>query len=351
MQLWAKSSIAASVLLAGCSLFSQEQTETTASNVNREPLQIPAGLQAPAKPGRYDIPVSNATAQEVDTHSPTLVLATASSSRIEEGEQSARVWFDRNDYTGDLLPFLQQTVEAWFQQQGIELNVDDNPLIYTTGWITRNEESGFWFWAEDSAIERARFNIIFEPKPHGRSTSLTVKMFEHEHYTPESALTTQAKKRQEVALLNSIIDRVAIEEYKIALQNKSKAPDIALEPGMDKNGNPALLTPQSIDVTWSQLELLFAQLGMEVTDMNRSQFTYYVSYEKPEQGIWDKMWGKEPAPQLPIANGDYQLVLTRADNGTAIILQDKEGKQLSPETVLALHEPFVKASRLAKVEL
>lgn len=351
MQHWAKSSIAASVLLAGCSLFSQEQAETAVEPINREALQIPSGLDAPAKPGRYDIPATNAAAQPVDIRSPALVLATASSSRIEEGEKKARVWFDRNDYTGELLPFLQQALEALFQRQGIALTPDGNPLSYTTGWITQSEESGFWLWKSDTALERARFKVVFEPKSHGRSTSLTVTMFEHEHYTPDTTLTTQAKRHQEVALLNNIIDSVAVEEYKVALRNKTKAPDIALEPGLDKNGNPALLTPQSVDVTWSQLEQLFAQLGMEVTDMNRSQFTYYVNYTRPEQGIWDKMWGKDPAPQLPIDNGDYQVVLSRHDGGTAIRLQNKDGQQLSPETVLALHEPFVQASRLAKVEL
>lgn len=350
---WVKGSVFASVLLTGCSLFSAEQAESPQEGeVNKGVvLKVPAGLAQPAKPGRYDIPSSVAKHTEADTRSPALVLATASSSRVEEGDKAVRVWFDRNDFTGELLPFLNRMLHAQFAEQGVELTEDAAGLSYTTGWISRSQESGFWFWTSDEQQEQARYRINLEPRPHGRSASMTVTMLEHQYFTPDAKLSAASTQRQEVAVLNQIIDRIGKEEILIARANKAKAPDVSLEPGMDAQGNAALLTDQSIDVTWSQLEVLFAELNLAVTDKNRSAFTYYLQYEKPEQGFWSGIWGGEEKPQLPVDAGEYQLVLSRVGTQTAISMRSKDGALLSPETVLAMHEPFVQAIRLARIEL
>ncbi|MDX1391441.1 MAG: outer membrane protein assembly factor BamC [Rheinheimera sp.] len=353
MQQWVKGSVVASILLTGCSLFQTEQTETDVKTETNgvAVLQVPTGLQQPAKPGKFDIPPTAAQHSTTDTRSPALVLATASSSRVEEGDKLVRVWFDRNDYTGELVPFLQQMLQAQFAEQGVELQQDDSGLSFTTGWISRFEDNGFWFWSSAEQTEQARFRIVIEPKPHGRSASMTVTMLEHQYFTDEAKLTAQSTQRQEAALLNQIIDRVGKQEITIARANKSKAPDVFLEPGMDAEGNPALLTTQPIDVTWSQLESLFDALNMTVTDKNRSIYTYYVDYEQPQQGMWSKFWGSEAKPVLPVANGEYQLVLTRAGKHTAISLRDNSGAHLAAETVVALYEPFVQAIKMARVEL
>jgi outer membrane protein assembly factor BamC len=351
VQQWVKGSVVASVLLTGCSLFSTEQANTAAETDSVAPLQIPAGLQQPAKPGKFDIPPTSVVNVVDDTRSPALVLATASSSRVEEGDKLSRVWFDRNDYTGELVPFIQQMLQTYFAEQGIALQQDDSGMLFTTDWIGRFEDDGFWFWSAAEQIEQARFQIRIEPRPHGRSASVTVTMLEHQYFTPDAKLNGKSTQRQEVALLNQIIDRIGKEEITIARANKAKEPDVSLEPGMDSDGNPALLTPQPIDVTWSQLETLFAELNLTVTDKNRSVFTYYLDYEQPEQGIWSKIWGSEAKPVLPVANGEYQLVLSRAGKQTAISMRDKTGAHLDAETVLALYEPFVQAIKMARIEL
>lgn len=350
---WTKGSIFASVLLTGCSLFNAEQTEqANAVEANRAVvLKVPAGLAQPAKPGRYDIPATDTKHVEADTRSPALVLATASSSRVEEGDKAVRVWFDRNELTGELLPFLKTMLQAQFAEQGVELNEDASGLSFTTGWINRTKDSGFWFWTSDEQQEQARFRISLEPKPHGRSVSMTVAMLEHQYFTPDAKLSAESAQRQEVTLLNQIIDRVGKEEIMVARANKAKAPDVSLEPGMDAQGNAALLTSQPIDVTWSQMEMLFTELNLAVTDKNRSAFTYYLEYEKPEAGFWSGVWGDDAKPQLPVENGEYQLVLSRVGTQTAISIRSKTGEQLSPETVLAMHEPFVQAIRQARIEL
>lgn len=352
MQYWAKSSIAVSVLLAGCSMFDSSQVDAPAAQRGLENIQVPAGLQQPARPGQFDIPATDAAQSNADIKAPSLVLATASSSRVEEGERQARVWFDRNDFTGELLPFLQQVLAAQFTEQNVALTqTDDKGLEYTTGWITRSDETGFWFWQSTAATDRARFKLLFEPRPHGRSASLTVSMLEHEHFSEEYKLAGREVHRQEVALLNQIIDRVGKEEITIALANKAKAPDVSIEPGLDNDGNAALLSTQTIDVVWSQLDAVFTELNLNVTDMNRSTYTYYLNYEKPSQSFWSSLWGKDAPIQLPLQDGEYQLVLKRHDNGTAVIMQNSNSEVLSADVMLTLYEPFVQAVRQARVEL
>jgi outer membrane protein assembly factor BamC len=351
VQHWVKGSVMASVLLTGCSLFQSQPPVADSKPDSIAALKMPAGLNQQAKPGQFDIPPTSASYVKVDTRSPALVLATAASSRVEEGDKLTRVWFDRNDATGDLVPFLQQMLLTQFAEQGVSLQQDADGLNFTTGWISRSEEKGFWFWKSAEQQEQARFSIRIEPRPHGRSASVTVTMLEHQYFTAQARLSSHDTQRQEVALLNQIIDRIGKEEITIARANKAKGPDVALEPGMDAEGNPALITPQPIDVTWSQLETLFTELNLTVTDKNRSVYTYYVDYEKPEQGLWAKMWGKPAKPVLPVANGEYQLVLSRAAKQTAISLRDKNGAHLPAETVLALYEPFLQAVRQANVEL
>jgi outer membrane protein assembly factor BamC len=348
----AKSSLALAIVLNGCSLFTAESKLDSNSNEAVSELKVPSGLQQPAKPGQYDIPNSKHPDTMVSERSPTLILATAASSRVDEGEKQARVRFDRTEVTGDLIPFLQQMLQKQFTEQNISLTaVDQDELIYTTDWINTNQEQGFWFWSSTSLVDRARFTITLDPKPHGRSANLTVKMLEHEYFSPSAKLTDNDSHRQEVDLLNSIIDRIGKEEVIITQQNRNKIPDVNLEPGLDKAGNAVLITPQTIDVTWSQLETLFAALNLNVTDRDRSKYTYFLRYEKTKPGFWSSLWSSKTVPVLPLSAGEYQLVLAKHEMGTAITVKDNEGNALSAETILSLHQPFVEAIQITKIEL
>ena len=168
MQHWVKCSVLGSVMLSGCSLV-QSTNEQVVEQRRIETIQVPESLERPGQPGEFDIPVTNATAAATDTRSPTLVLASAASSRVEEGERASRVWFDRNDITGDLVPFLQRMLQTQFSEQGVELTAqDEQGLIYHTGWINRSAETGFWFWSAPQQTEQARFKIEIAPRTHGR---------------------------------------------------------------------------------------------------------------------------------------------------------------------------------------
>ncbi|MDX1538670.1 outer membrane protein assembly factor BamC [Arsukibacterium sp.] len=354
MHYWKKSCITlslATVLLSGCSVFNDEPD----SRVQRQQvnLEIPADLATPRQPGKYDIPSTEGRSNEVAEKSPVLVLATASSSRItDEAEKLARVMFERNDLTGDLVPFLQAQIVNYFSAQDIDITpTDSDNLSFETGWIKRYRTEGFWFWQDQKQLDEARYTITIEPKPHGRTAIVKVSLQEHRYFDQQAQLTKAAARDQEVTLLNGLINQVAVAEIETAVANRDKVPEVGLEPALNSAGEPAFITPQSIDVTWSQLEPVFEQLNFTVNDINRSAFTYYVSYSKPSRGMWSAMMGREPPPVLPIADSDYQIVLQRSADGTVINLLSKEGKPLAADVIVAAYDPFVAAIRAAKVEL
>nr|WP_213997253.1 outer membrane protein assembly factor BamC [Arsukibacterium sp.] len=341
----------ATVLLSGCSVFKDEPgSRAQRQQVN---LDIPAELAAPRQPGKYDIPESEGVAGEIADKSPVLVLATASSSRItDEAEKLARVMFERNDLTGDLLPFLKTQITNYFAAENIDITATDNDnLNFETGWIKRYRTEGFWFWQDEQQLDEARYTINIEPRPHGRTATVTVTLLEHRYFDKQAQLSKAAARDNEVTLLNGLINQVAVAEIETAIANRDRVPDVGLEPGLNSAGEPAFVTQQAIDVTWSQLEPVFEQLNITVNDIDRSAFTYYVSYSKPSRGMWSTLMGREPPPVLPIAETDYQIVLQRSAAGTVINLLSKDGEPLAADTIVAAYDSFVAAIRAAKVEL
>ncbi|KKO49905.1 hypothetical protein VT06_04755 [Arsukibacterium sp. MJ3] len=351
---WKKSGIAlavSAILLSGCSVFKADPE----LRAKRQPvtLDIPADLATPRQPGKYDIPVTKGSPGTVTDKSPVLVLATASSSRItDEAEKLARVMFERNDLTGDLLPFLIEQINRFFVSDNVTVNpTGSDNLNFATDWIKRYRTEGFWFWQDAVLLDEARYAINIEPRPHGRSAVLTITLLEHRYFNEKQKLSVADARDNEVQLLNGLINQVAIAEIETAVVNRDREPDVALEPGMNNAGEPALITPQSLDVVWSQLEPVLKQLNFTINDINRSSYTYYLSYSKPSRGLWSSLLGQDAPPVLPIADGDYQIVLQRTVAGTAINLLTKDGQPLAAETVVAAYTPFVAAIKAAKVEL
>lgn len=355
MQKWAQGCVAVSVLLSGCAVFDKTPAEN--NDARQVTLRIPAGMAVPNQPSAFDIPASPTAAANsgtlADKRSPTLILATASSSRLEEEEKLARVWFERNDYTGDIKPFINEQLQQFFAGQQVTLTqVDAEGLRYETAWITRSRSSGFWFWKAENAVDQVRYAIELAPRPHGRSLSMTVTLLEHQYFVPGEQLNAVDVKANEVNLLNRVINQVAIAEAKVARELRAQVAEVSLEPGMDQAGNPALVTSQPLDVTWSQLELLFGELNLTVTDFDRSVFTYFVNYTKPERGFWRTVTFRAAPVSLPLAEGEYQIVLSRLpNNNTAISWLNKDGQPLSAAEVTALYEPLVDAIRAAGAEL
>lgn len=347
----ATSCILASLLLSGCSMFSSPEVEQVSPG--DQVLKVPSHLMAPPQPAQYDIPVlDNNNVVEVDARAPGMVLTLSSSSRVDEGETRARVWFDRNDYSGDLVPFLQQTLTSHLEANDIGYTVDgDEPLVWLTDWISRYQQKGSWFWQSSERREQARYRITMEPRPHGRSASVLVEMVEHQYFQPDAKLLTTAVKRKETVFLNDLIAAVGAIEFRQAQALRNRTVESNLKTGVDAQNQPALLSDQSLDVVWAQLDDLFAAVNLTVLDFNRSESTYYVRFEAPSRGMFSRMFGRNKMPVLPLQDDEYQVILGRVEQLTSISFRDKTGHPLTSDDVAALESPLLEAIEQSNLDI
>ncbi|SEA41656.1 outer membrane protein assembly factor BamC [Alkalimonas amylolytica] len=325
------SCVLASLLLSGCSFFSSPKADP--EPIVGQPLQVPAHLSAPPQPAQYDIPAVRYTVQRVDAQPPGLVLTLSSSSRVDEEETRARIWFDRTDYSGDLQPFLEQKLSEFFSANSIGYQ-QESELSWVTDWVVQTDTTGMWFWKSEQPRDQVRYRVSMEPRPHGRSVALLVEMLEHEYFDRGRALLPTGVKREETAFLNSFTAFVGDYEFRQAQLRRSRPVDTSLQLGVDGQGQPALLSEQPLEVVWSQLESLFEAVNLSVTDLNRSASTYYLRYEQPKQGFLSRLFRRKAMPTLPLTNGDYQVVLGRTQQQTSLSFRDKNG-QILPESVVA----------------
>ena len=354
MQYWIPASLVASLFISGCSLFPDEVTEQ--SPVEAKPvaeLKVPAGLTAAKKPAQFDIPPApNAPVTEVELKSPMQVLALATNSRVEEEEKEARIWFERSEFTGELLPYLKKNVLDFGAEKQIEITQKDQQgLVFETGWVSRFEEEGFWLWKDLVEKEQSRFLVVFEPKTHGRAVGVRVQLLEHRYIENDAKLSAIAQKREEVYFLNRLVDKVATVELAQIKLKKAQSRQVTLTTGFDADGNAAMVTGQALDTAWAQLELLFEQNGFVVNDLDRTRYTFFLTYSEPETGFWDSLWSDDTVINVPLTPGDYQVVLTKAEVGTILSWRDSEGKVMSAEQVSALHQALVQIVKKDHIEL
>lgn len=354
MQYWIPASLVASLFISGCSLFPDAVAEQGVAEAKPvAELKVPAGLTAAKKPTQFDIPpAANVPVTEVELKSPMQVLALATNSRVEEEDKEARIWFERSEFTGELLPYLKKNVLDFGKEKQIEITQKDkDALVFETGWVSRFEEEGFWFWKSMVEKEQSRFLIVFEPKPHRRTVGVRVQLLEHRFIENDTKLSAIAQKREEVYFLNRLIDKVATVELAQIKQKKAQLRQVTLTTGFDAEGNATMITGQSLDTAWSQLELMFEQNGFVVTDLDRTNSTFFLTYKKPETGFWDSLWSDDAVIAVPLTDGDYQLVLAKADIGTSLSWRDSAGKSLTADQVNALHQALVQIIKKENIEL
>lgn len=338
--------------LTGCSIWPEAEVPKEPERVAE--LQIPEGLKAQRRPNQYDIPAASVQGQrpeELDLRAPMQVLAVATNSHVEEDEKDVRVWFERNEYSGELLPFLQKNIADFFVAEKIEAKQID-ATHWQTGWVPQYRETGWWLWKGEELVQEGRFEIALEPKTHGRTVGVTSRLLEQRYSDDAAKLTAISQRREEVNFLNRVVDSVATVELAAIKEARAKLPDNTLTRAKTEQDEQVLLTQQDIDTTWSQMELLLEAVSLEVTDLNQTDYLYYVKYTKEANGFWSSLWGSGADLTLPLTEGnEYQVKLQKATDGTVIHIYDHEGKALDATTLDDIYRVFGVAIRENKLEL
>lgn len=311
-----------------------------------KPLMMPEGLKAPKQESTYfvtkDINLNGPTGDNMDIRAPSLVLPIATSTRLEPKTNEAVVWFDQEIDDVKLSDFIQQTIKQMLEENNAELIVvDADNHIYESTWIRKESEEGGFFRSKiDSKSEKYRFTL--DVKPHGRSLLLKVELIDYEASVLKGKLTPIDEHRAEVAMVNNVIGHV---DYEYRLKQREHRLMIAnqklLSTGQNLKGEPTYFVELQRDLLWQNLPNFFNDYGFTVNDLNETKRIYYVTFEKPEIGLWDSIWGSD-TPIVDIENAKYQFRLYESDSPTktALTIYNEAGEPV-PLSVLEKIFPVV----------
>ena len=357
MNYWLAGTTVLTIALSGCSMWSQDAAEQTEQVANVQTprvaeLEIPAGLKPQRRPSRYDVPMAGqqTDTKQVDIRSPLQVLALATNSRVDEEDKQVRVWFDRTELTGDLSRYTAQGVQQFFAANGIKAT-EVGSGHWQTDWVPSYQPTGWWLWEGQELTHEARFDIQMAAKPHGREVSLTSQLVEYREQDNVQSLSEIAKHRQEVAFLNRIVDSIASAELvKLRdLKAKQAISTLTLSQQADTGGT-VLVSQKPIDLVWTQLESLFEQMSVEVTDMDQSNYHYFIKQKSSGTGFWSSLWGSDDTLVLPLPEGEYQVKLQKQADDTVISWTDKDGKLLDAAVQAQLLSLLQNAARKYELE-
>jgi outer membrane protein assembly factor BamC len=178
--------------------------------------------------------------------------------------------------------------------------------------------------------------------------------------------------QKEAEMLKNLMVRFGVDKEKAAADagvkpktaEKSGAPPTAEKPRVIKglleareSGDSVIRISDSFDRAWRQVSLAVDKSGLTVNDQNRQDGVLYVQYNpakikgddafNPEKsgggisGFFKSLWGSDDTKKASEAattdvkfaeNSAYRiLVLKRGDALTEVVVQDREGKKLTPE--------------------
>lgn len=304
-----------------------------------KPLIMPEALKAPKQNSTYmitnEINQSGPVGDQMDIRAPSLVLPIATSTRLDPKATNAVVWFDQELDDVKLADFVQQVIADMLVDNGAQMTVvDAQNYIFESNWIKTEKEEGSFFSSKiDSKSEKYRYT--FDVKPHGRSLLLKVELIDYEASASKSELTQIDQHRAEIAMLNNVIGHV---DYEYRLKEREHRLMIAnqklLSIGENAKQEPSYLVEMQRDRLWQNLPLFFNDYGFKVTDLNETKRIYYVTFEKPEIGIWDSIWGSDtPIVEIENAKYEFRLFDTETPRQTALTIYNESGEVVSAQVL------------------
>lgn len=328
--------------ITGCGTINNKQASGDfdyKSQKEAKKITLPAGLTAPKQYSEFmisnKINHQGPIGEKVDVRAPSLVLPIAASSRVEPGNEQAKIWFDQVLDDKDLYEFIYQSVEEQVISDGVVLDViDQEKMVFESQWYNKEKESGFWLFKDVETTESLRFRYQFETKPHGRSVALIVTLVDYmktDASGDSAVMDLIDKQRAEMAMLNEVVAQVDYNYRKYLQENRLlRASQQLVTIGENKAGEPAYIVEMELDLLWSNMPIFFEDYAFKVADLNETRKIYYVDYEKPDVSLWDKMWG-EQKPIIDLANQRYEFVLSSVgEKGeqTSVTIIDENGVTL-----------------------
>ncbi|MDP5029161.1 outer membrane protein assembly factor BamC [Paraglaciecola sp.] len=342
LKFFAGSVVSLAILTACSSVEDREVASGGFAYLKNEPgqqIKIPADIDTPNFNDTYKLPAlgkeapRNIVGEKLSILSPALVLPLVTGSHVEEGSKAATVWFDKIDDSQALDTTIWNSLLAFLESQGIGVqSFDKEKQQLISDWmiINEGEEDDSWYsWSKSERSIGQRFEFNLDLKPHGRIASLSVDLVDYkERKTTEGPelLTSADERRQEVEILNQVIDHYEREIRLATAQRIQKIRQgLVMELGFDSDGESAYVVDAEYDIAWPRLLLVLRKLGFDVKDYDKSNGLLFVKYNGSEGGWWSNLWSKDEYA-LDLKTEDYRIKVEDLGEKTSITLLDDESK-------------------------
>ncbi len=345
----------AMVVLAGCS--SQIDRKTASGSYEYlktkevKLLEVPSELETPTFSRDFEVPALGPKAdpslvgKSLAVRSPALVLPLVTGSHVEEGKNSATIWFDQVDDSQPLSQAIWNSLLSFLDEQGIGVDrFSPEEKVLVTDWIViKKEIEGPWysFIDEESEIGE-RFEFKLDVKPHGRSAALTVDLKDYMQTINGdvvSEVSTIEERREEVEVLNQVIGHY---EYQIQLAETRRIArirqGIQTEMGFNDDGDAAYIVEAQYDVAWPRMLLVLRKLGFDVKDLDKSNGLLFVTYNGDQGSWWNGLFSSD---DNLLKKGEYRLKVARAGaDRTSVTFMNNESVPFEANQVSDLYSAF-----------
>ncbi len=337
MQYWIKSAalLATLTVTTGCTVFENNAHHKKNYRIN-QPIDVPSDLKTPAVDSKYALaPVQYKNEQNDDALTPPAqILTQAKGSWIEEGEQAARVFFDKNEGVESLPQFLLEGIVSFANDNNIAIaSRDDAKGEIITGPFAISEQEESWLFGDDEVPETIAIRFVVDTKSHGRSASITSHLAEFK--SDSRKLSDLIKQQAEVYALNQVIMQLDY-NYRQLLAKHRNAPVSKMSLGFDGDGNAAMQIARTPDDAFGYMSRILTALNFELLDAADDTLRFKVKYQEPDNTVWSSIWGDDMV-KLPLVPGDYDIVITELNRDEANISWfNVAGQPLEPVKMEAL---------------
>ncbi|WP_462151212.1 outer membrane protein assembly factor BamC [Pseudoalteromonas xiamenensis] len=353
MQYWVKTSLACGVLLtlSGCSIFTNDAHHPRNYRANA-PVKVPSTLKAPEIDPDFKMDIAQYESQEEPKgfRPPQQVLTVAQGTWIEEGDKVSRVYFDKNDGIKDLADSIWMATQGALTSNNVTAERSDKATgTIESGWFTLIKPKDGWFWEDTKSPSQQRFKFRIEQQEHKRTASLIVELIDYR--SDDIPLTDLLKQQLEVRALNEVVTEYDYQYRRLLAEIRQSEGQLAIEIGSDEEGNSALVLSTAFEHVFDKVSGLLEGLSFTVDKVNVDESTIAVTYEKPEDSIWNSIWG-DSIPSLPLENGKYTIkISSNKEGGSVLTWQNGNDQVLDAQAVQALQQGLLNAVRQKDVRL
>ncbi|RJE75867.1 outer membrane assembly protein BamC [Pseudoalteromonas citrea] len=343
MQYWIPKALTVGVILglSGCSVFVNDAHNERNYRVN-DAVKTPAQLEQPYQDPTFqmDVATFNNDPEAKSFRPPQQVLTLAAGSWVEENETIARVYFDKNDGIDDLNQFIWRAVDSVMANHNTDISLDEREKgSVSTNWYSLIKPIEGWFWEDNQTVSEQQVKFVIEQKEHQRTASLKAELIDYR--SDKQPLNPLLQQQLEVRALNEVVAEFDYLYRLLQVEMRKEQGVLSLDMGFDDKGYSAFVTEQDHEIVIDRFASFLERVNFTIIKIDRESGLISVRYEKPDDSVWDSIWGDD-ALLLPLNSGDYTINVAKTkEAATSLTWRNAAGDVLEPEVMTQLQQALL----------